>query len=369
MVTAAFAISDDVRVTDRDPWSTFPPDGPRPLNARSIVLAIGGMTTALGLAALTVLPAPYSINRPGPTFNIFDDSSGVSLLSIDGAQTYRPSGELRITTVSVSFGSSSALSFGPILRAWLSPAAAVFPEFTSPGGDAIQQQWVSSQEIATVAALDHLGIEVDATLTIAEIQPTSNALGLLEVDDTIVSANGRDISTFDDIDAILNSLEPGDPITVGVLRDGSDVSVTFPTIDDGSGGAVMGIWIDPTFHFPFDVTVAIDNVGGPSGGMMFALGIIDLLTPEDELNGVDVAGTGTINIDGSVGPIGGIDLKMIGAVEDGASWFLAPVSNCSEVVGHVPDGLTVVAVNTLEDAYFAIVAIGKGEAADLPSCS
>ncbi len=369
VVIAAFAISDDEGMTDVDPFAKPASSDPRPVNARSILLSVSGMVTALGLAVLTVLPAPYSINRPGPTFNIFDDSSGESLLSIEGAQTYHPSGELRITTVSVSFGSSSALSFGPILRAWLSPSAAVYPEIHQEGSSAIQEQWVTSQERATVAALKHLGIEVGATITVVDFQPSSHAIGQLKLDDVIVSVNGRSISTFDDLDSAFRVLQPGDFVTVGVLRDGSEVSLTFPTIDNGSGGAVMGIWVDPTFDFPFDVTVAIDNVGGPSGGMMFALGVIDLLTPEDELNGVDVAGTGTIDIDESVGPIGGIDLKMIGARDDGASWFLAPAANCPEVVGHVPDGLTVVAVDTLEDAYYAIVAIGKGEAGDLPSCS
>jgi PDZ domain-containing protein len=369
VVIAAFAISDDVWMTDF-PSSANPPfPDVRPVNARSILMAVSGMVTAMGLAMLTVLPAPYSVNRPGPTFDIFDDSSGVSLLSIDGAPTYPPSGELRITTVSVSFGSSSALSFGPILRAWLSPSAAVYPEYRSEGGNAIQQQWISSQERATVAALKHLGISVDATLTVVDFQPESRAIGQLALDDVIVGVDGQDVDGFDDLEAALGALEPGDPVTVEVLRGGTEVSQRFFTIDDGAGGAVMGIWVDPAFDFPFNVKVAIENVGGPSGGLMFALGILDLLTPEDELHGMEVAGTGTIDIDGSVGPIGGIDLKMIGAREDGAAWFLAPASNCSEVVGHVPDGLTVVAVNTLDDAYYAMVAIGTNKAVGLPTCS
>lgn len=111
-----------------------------------------------------------------------------------------------------------------------------------------------------------------------------------------------------------------------------------------------------------DVSMHIEDIGGPSAGMMYALGLVDKLTPENEANGVTVAGTGTIDKSGKVGAIGGIDLKMIGAQQDGATWFLAPAENCDEVVGHVPNGLRDAKVSTLEEAYTALVKIGKGEA-------
>ncbi|MEE1295297.1 MAG: S16 family serine protease [Bifidobacterium sp.] len=117
------------------------------------------------------------------------------------------------------------------------------------------------------------------------------------------------------------------------------------------------------------VTMHVDDIGGPSAGMMYALGLVDLLTPGNEANGQVVAGTGTIDAEGKVGSIGGIDLKMIGARRDGATWFLAPAANCSEVVGKVPEGLRDVRVSTLQEAYDALVAIGKGQGASLPQCS
>ena len=117
------------------------------------------------------------------------------------------------------------------------------------------------------------------------------------------------------------------------------------------------------------VSMHVDDIGGPSAGMMYALGLIDKLTPESETGGLSIAGTGTMDDDGNVGAIGGIRLKMIGAKRDGATWFLAPESNCDEVVGHVPDGLRDVRVATLDDAYRALVAIGRGEGDDLPHCA
>jgi len=127
--------------------------------------------------------------------------------------------------------------------------------------------------------------------------------------------------------------------------------------------------VDPQFDPPIDVSVGIDKVGGPSAGMMFALAIMDQLTPANELNGARVAGTGVIDVDGQVYPIGGITHKMFGARSAGADYFLAPVENCNEVVGHIPGGLDVYAVDTLDDAYAAIVAIGNNDTSALPRCS
>jgi PDZ domain-containing protein len=140
------------------------------------------------------------------------------------------------------------------------------------------------------------------------------------------------------------------------------------TTGQGDGRALLGILIDPQYDFPVDVTIQIEDIGGPSAGTMFALGIIDLMTEADELDGAVVAGTGTMDVDGRVGPIGGIEQKMYGALRDGAQWFLAPAGNCAEVVGHEPDGLEVVRVATLDEARTAMEAIGAGEGEDLPRC-
>ena len=117
------------------------------------------------------------------------------------------------------------------------------------------------------------------------------------------------------------------------------------------------------------VEMHVDDIGGPSAGMMYTLGLIDKLTEAEETGGKTIAGTGTIDAKGKVGAIGGIRLKMIGAKRDGATWFLAPESNCDEVVGHVPSGLRDVKVATLDDAYDALVAIGQGKGDSLPHCT
>jgi PDZ domain-containing protein len=124
------------------------------------------------------------------------------------------------------------------------------------------------------------------------------------------------------------------------------------------------------YDFPIDVTIQLNNVGGPSAGMMFALGIIDTLTPGELNAGETVAGTGTITAGGEVGPIGGIRQKMWGARDAGAEWFLAPEANCDEVVGHIPGDLQVFSVATLDDALDVLDAVREdGDLEALPTCT
>jgi PDZ domain-containing protein len=104
--------------------------------------------------------------------------------------------------------------------------------------------------------------------------------------------------------------------------------------------------------------------------MMFALGIVDTVTEGQLTGGRHFAGTGTIDSSGAIGPIGGIRQKLVGARESGADVFLAPAENCGDVVGHIPDGLRVVRVATLDDAVAAVRTLGAENDADakLPTC-
>ncbi|MGC4175587.1 YlbL family protein [Demequina sp.] len=343
---------------------------------RATVLSVTGLAVSILIAALTIIPAAFAIGSAGPTFDTLGEKDGEPLVTIEGAPTYESTGELRLTTVSVADAGGTPFTMGRVLSAWVSQREYTLPRewvFGSPKDeDAVAEQsrtdWISSQESATVAALEELGHPVPATITVAEVPEDSGAAGHLQEDDVIVAVDGTTITTYDDLADVMESKTPGDAITVTVKRGGVQLDQTFDTSDDGNGNAIMGIYVDPTFDLPIDVTVAIDSVGGPSAGLMFSLGIMDKLTPEDELAGAKVAGTGTIAASGDVGPIGGIRMKMWGAHDAGSAYFLAPVENCDEVVGNIPPGLSVFSVNTLDDAYTAIVAIGKGDTASLPTC-
>ena len=348
----------------------------RPPSRRANVMAATGLTASLLLAVLTVAPAQYAIEGPGPTFDTLSTADDTPLVQIDGSSTYPSTGELRLTTVSVSNASTQRFTVGAVIQGFFSESETVQPVeavLGSPQDQEAQeersaQQWITSQESATVSALEALGNEVPATITVVEILEESNATGVLDIGDVLVAGNGEDFVSYTDLSDYLSAREPGDEVTMTVSRDGQEQTVVFDLIDY-EGEARMGITVDPQFDPSIDVTVAIDRVGGPSAGLMFALAIMDQLTPEDELAGAKVAGTGVIDVDGQVYPIGGIAHKMYGARSAGADYFLAPVENCNEVVGHVPDGLDVYAVDTLDDAYAVIVAIGQDDTSGLPQCS
>ncbi|MDN4480988.1 YlbL family protein [Demequina muriae] len=347
-----------------------------PLDRRSFVLAATGLGASLLIAVLSILPAPFAIGGPGPTFDTLSEVEGVPLVEIEGAPTFPASGELRLTTVSVARGSSSAFTLGRVLRGWADEARYVVPEeevFGTPDEEEVfeeqsAQAWITSQESATVAALEALDQPVPAELEVAEVIPTSLATGLLEPGDVIVALNGQDVPTFSALADVLADVTPGDDVSVSYVRGGQTAEVAFATLDDGAGGALMGLGIDPGFELPIDVSVQIDSVGGPSAGLMFSLAIMDMLTEADELADARVAGTGTIDASGDVGAIGGIAMKMHGAVDAGADYFLAPADNCGEVIGNVPAGLDVYSVETLDDAYAAIIGIGSGDTDSLQSC-
>jgi len=344
---------------------------------RGTVLSIAGLATSVLIATLTVLPSPYAIGGAGPTFDTLgSDADGVPLVEIEGAPTYDSTGELRLTTVSVGRGGSSAFTLGQVIAGYFSPSQYVVPEEqvfgTAEEEEAVQEQaaqdWISSQEHATVSALEALGHPVPAVLTVHSAIEGTNAPGVFEADDVITAIDGEPVTTFAELSDAVRGREPGDDVSVTVDRAGTELTESVATVDNGAGEAAIGVSMDPSFELPIDVTVQIDRVGGPSAGLMFSLGIMDLLTEEDELQGAKVAGTGTISANGDVGPIGGIGMKLYGAVDAGAEWFLAPVENCAAVVDNVPEGLQVVAVDTLDDAYEAIRAIGAGDAGALPSC-
>ncbi|MCZ7414496.1 MULTISPECIES: S16 family serine protease [unclassified Streptomyces] len=115
------------------------------------------------------------------------------------------------------------------------------------------------------------------------------------------------------------------------------------------------------------VTLSLEDIGGPSAGLLFALGIVDTLDGEESLTGgATVAGTGTIDGDGTVGPVGGVPLKTQAARRDGATAFLVPLAECADAAAEVPEGLRLIPVRTLDDALAALAALRSGE--PTPAC-
>lgn len=360
-------------------------DEPRRRMSRPMLAGVWALAISMViLLIITFLPTSYVIQRPGPVYNTLgtattSDGTEVPLISVEGAETFETAGALDLLTVQVVGNRERTPSWLELAIAWFDPSRAVLPiDEIYPEGETTEQRneqstalMVDSQKEATAAALTELGYDVAPKLTVYAIVDDSAAVGVLEEGDVILSANGEDVSDAAALREIVNA-GGGDPVSLVIERDGEEQTVSITpqeTEVDGETTLLIGVQLLHDYEFPIDVTIQLDNVGGPSAGMMFALGIMDVLTP-GELNGGEmIAGTGTISGDGTVGAIGGIQQKLYGAEDAGAEWFLAPASNCDEVVGHVPSGLQVFAVETLDDALEVLEAIrDDGDLDALTTC-
>lgn len=367
------------------PYTISEPVGPRrrrPSTAGWLSLALGFVI----LGALAIVPTPYVIEQPGPVFDVLgqvrnSDDKKVPLISIDGADTYDTGGTLDMLTVSVVGNPEQRPNWLTVIQAWFDPSRAVVPlESIYPTGVTQEQRdsenqtlMVNSQQDAVAAALNQLDYDFTQQVVVGEVVKDTPSEGKLDIGDTIISANGTEIRDVAQLRGVIADNGVDKALSLVIDRNGTETTVEITpvtaTYSDGSKAAVVGIATTMNYEFPFDVTIQLDNVGGPSAGMMFALGIIDKLTPGKLNGGKNVAGTGTIDSAGTVGPIGGIRQKLFGARDAGAKYFLAPDSNCNEVVGHVPDGIRVFSVKTLDDSMKALKTISDGGDLDsLPTC-
>ncbi|CAA9429064.1 MAG: Lon-like protease with PDZ domain, partial [uncultured Quadrisphaera sp.] len=347
--------------------------------ARSAAAWVGAVGAALLAAALTLLPVPFVVEQPGPVYDTLGEVDGTPLITVEGAPTYPTTGSLDLTTVRVSGGPGGSVDLLAVLVAWLHPdRSALLAEQVYPPGTSAEEErrrdtrdMTASQDSATVAALTELGYRVPTTLTVVGAAPGSPADGLLLEGDVVQAVDGAPAPDLTALRAALDVVGAGRSVTVTVLRDAEPVEVPVRTALGDEGQVQLGISVDVDYaddDLPVQVAIEVDRVGGPSAGLLFALGIVDLLTEGPMTGGLEVAGTGTIATTGEVGGIGGVAQKMAAADDAGADLFLAPEANCDEVVGHVPEGLRVVSVATLAEARDAVEAAGRGEAEGLPEC-
>jgi PDZ domain-containing protein len=226
-----------------------------------------------------------------------------------------------------------------------------------------------SQQDSVAIVLKKLGYEVPSNIYISEVSKNKPSSGKLVAGDFVVGINGVEPTSIDNLRAMIGEYDSTNPLKVSVLREGKSLVYEINPVKNDDGKFVLGILVGTKYDFPVKVNLQVSDIGGPSGGMMFALGIYDQLTPGALTGGKNIAGTGTVNAEGTVGPIGGIRQKMYGAQRSGATHFLAPIDNCSEVVGHIPTGLTVISVRNFEEALAAVETIARGsDLSRLGSC-
>ncbi|MDQ1627205.1 MAG: Lon-like protease [Actinomycetota bacterium] len=349
------------------------------MSRRGVTLASAGLLVVVLSAIAALLPVPYVALSPGPTTNTLGNtgtSQATALIRIDGRRTYPDRGHLDLTTVSVLGGPRQKLDLVTALRGWLDRSIAIIPQeqVFPPGQTAAQVEKEStaemrdSQENATTAALRSLGIPVTTRVRVAGLSKGSPSQGKVRKGDLVLAVDGTPVDGGAVLRQRITRHKPGDQVTLTVERDGERLSPTITT-GQAQGHAIVGITTRDEADYPFTVDIGLQDVGGPSAGLMFALGIVDKLTPGSLTGGAYVAGTGTIDDQGDIGSIGGITQKMLGARRAGATIFLAPAGNCAEAAANVPDGLRLVKVPDLTSAVSSLNALRGHPKAAVPSCA
>ncbi|MFC9287860.1 PDZ domain-containing protein [Streptomyces sp. NPDC057052] len=344
------------------------------------------------LCAGVLIRVPYAEMSPGPTVNTLGEHGGEPVLQIAGRKTYPTDGHLNMTTVRVT-SADYRMNLVEAVYGWLAHDNKVVPHDTLyPDGKTEEQstqenaeEFSQSQESAKVAALKELDVPVRSWVIVSTVVKGSPAEGRLHAGDVIKNVDGTAVKAPSDVAKLVTKHKPGEDVvfTIVPAKDQAaaekaqktatrtqKVTIRTAASDDGAEKrAIVGISAGTDHTFPFTIDIKLADVGGPSAGLMFALGIYDKLTPGSLTGGKFVAGTGTIDDDGKVGPIGGIQLKTVGARDKGARYFLTPADNCASAAKDTPSGLTLVKVNTIEDALGALKDIRSGDTADLPKCT
>ncbi len=339
------------------------------MTRRLRTLLVGGALFVVLFVLAITLPVPYAILGPGPTYNTLGvDDHGAKIIVLKGKTANQVSGHLNMTTVDVTTDRITAFQ---ALLGWLQHDRSVVPRSAVvPPGQSQQQvnqqdtqQFAESQDSATQAAFCQLGYPRGFGIT--SVDSSSGANGVLHPGDELVSIDGKPADSADKLTAALQTETPGKSAAVVVKRDGTQMTemVKLSPATGGAKGARIGISVVDGCLAPFEVDLGLgDEIGGPSSGLMFALGIMQEVGTVDLTKGAFIAGTGEIQPDGTVLPIGGIQLKMIAARDKGATVFLAPAANCSDVRGATPKGLNVIKVSALKDAVQDLLDLQAGKA-------
>ena len=392
------AVSASVK-SDEKAAKRFSRFAPRRVNLRSV----SAVATCALLAGAFILPSSYVKEGPGPLFDVLGTYQEKDVIEVSGAPSYKTFGKMNMTTVSVSGGPYTELSGAEAFYSWLAfdgnrslvvPTDALYPHVSHEQATAATgAQMADSQTQAKVAAMRELKMAVNEKVQVLSTVEGSPAASALKADDRIVKVGEKQIETLTDVPKAVDASN-GSPIDVTVERDGTQQTFKLtPVRSSDNSRWILGAGLKQSYDLPAHVQYNLDGVGGPSAGLMLALGTVDKLSEgtllADEDAGGDpyrsyISGTGTIDADGKVGAIGGIKYKILATGRYGARYFLAPKENCDSIVkmqaqdpdlfnyyhaGQVSGTMTVIPVSTLDEAVKTVEAIKSGTPDDsLPRC-
>ena len=350
----------------------IPPSRREPARRLRVVWWVLGPLLVL-VATLTTVAAvvhsPYVMFAPGSAV------SSEPLISLPEGQSYDTRGDVLFTTVSVI-----RPTYLEAIKGWLQGNVDVFPRrqfFGDQSDDERKAENVQSMDIsklvAAKVAFEHLGYKVESDgVTVVPAGPDAPSAGILEAGDVVVAIDGEPVRSPEELSESVKAHSPGDTIEITVERTPTGKEGAPPERHDvkvelgrreGTDEAVIGVYVAPRYDFPIDVKIDSLDVGGPSAGLAWTLGVLDRLTPGSITGGERVAVTGEIGPDGQVLQVGGVGQKAVAAREEGATLFLVPRAEAERARPYA-GSMKVVGVDDLDDALRALDRIG-GNALDL----
>jgi PDZ domain-containing protein len=334
------------------------------MNRRILTLLVALAPIIAFGVLLGVVTVPYVSLGPGPTFNTLGEVDGKEVVDIQGTDQHPTTGHLNMTTVA----QRDQLTLGQAVALWMSgreqliPRDLVYPPDKSR--DDVNKdntaEFEASEFKAQSAALGFL--HYAPAVTVEVINKDSPSQGKLQAGDAIDKVDGTPITSLDQFQSLLKKSKPGQNMTIDFRRKNAPPGTTTITLghNEDRDYGFLGVSVREAPWAPFKITFNLANIGGPSAGLMFALAVIDKLTTGDLASSKFVAGTGTIDDEGKVGPIGGITHKILAAQEAGATVFLVPADNCAEARSGNDNGPKLVRVENLMQAVDALNKLSAG---------
>ena len=299
----------------------------------------------------------YYFMSPGPPYQWN--------IEIENVQTYEYEGNLYQLTVRRDEANYFVYAWARLnSQIDLYPREVILPDGVTPQelSEISIQNMMTSENVAIAVALDSLNYEIqsegDGVLVVGLLDDSPVKDKLIK-NDLIVSINNELVKSVSEFISMLRTYEIGDIVNIGLIRNEQELTIETKLIEhvEYENEPMVGFLAstpNQQFIFPFEVDIKTGNVGGPSAGMMMALNVYNLLTEDDITNGKKIAGTGTIEIDGSIGPVGGVKQKVIAAKRANAGLILVPTANYEEASVFADDNTQIVAVDSFDNALNVI---------------
>ena len=303
------------------------------------------------------LKSDYYFMSPGPPYQWN--------IEIENVQTYEYEGNLYQLTVRRDEANYFVYAWATLnSQIDLYPREVILPDGVTPQelSEISIQNMMTSENVAIAVALDSLNYDIqsegDGVLVVGLLDDSPVKDKLIK-NDLIVSINNELVKSVSEFISMLRTYEIGDIVNIGLIRNEQELTIETKLIEhvEYENEPMVGFLAstpNQQFIFPFEVDIKTGNVGGPSAGMMMALNVYNLLTEDDITNGKKIAGTGTIEIDGSIGPVGGVKQKVIAAKRANAGLILVPTANFEEATVFADDNTQIVAVDSFDNALNVI---------------